>query len=206
MKQIVRVVLDVCGETYAEEAGIRLRDSPSSLYQLMVLSLLLSTRIRGQVAVAASREFTEAGIRTPKRMMEASWQDRVDILGRAHYVRYDESTSTALGEGAQLLIDSYGGDIRRMRSDDLRSHLQEFPRIGPVGADIFCREAQAIWPELRPYFDAKALAGAKRLSLPNTAEALGDLVPGDENASLAAALVRVSLDTTLVKRVHELCA
>ncbi len=32
-------------------------------------------------------------------MSEASWQDRVDALGRGHYRRYDERTATMrLGE------------------------------------------------------------------------------------------------------------
>jgi hypothetical protein len=37
---------------------------------------------------------------------------------RAHYRRYDESTATALGEGAQLLIDRWHGDLRRLRLDE----------------------------------------------------------------------------------------
>ena len=52
---------------------------------------------------------------TPKAMLEASWQDRVDALGRAHYKRYDESTATALGDGALLLLDEYAGDLRKLR-------------------------------------------------------------------------------------------
>lgn len=102
-------------------------------------------------------------------MLEASWQDRVDALGCGHYVRYDESTSTALGDAGQLLVDEYGGDLRRLHdraesTDDLRRKLQVFPRLGPVGADIFCREAQAIWPGLRPYIDRKAVDGARRVA------------------------------------------
>lgn len=188
----VKELLHEYGRTYAEEAGIRLRDKPSPLYQLLVLSLLMSTRIRAGVAVAAARELFEAGWTTPRRMADSTWQQRVDALGRGGYVRYDESTATRLAKGAQLLMDRWRGDLRRMRS--IRRELQEFPGIGEVGADIFCREAQAVWPRLRPYFDQRALDSAKRRGLPADPDKLADLVPPDEVATLAAALVRADLE------------
>src|SRR5262245_26323659 len=161
----VRALLDKAGRTYAEEAGIKLAGKPAPLYQLLVLSILLSTRIKADIAVDAARELRKLAP-TPGKMVEASWQDRVDALGRAHYVRYDESTATALGEGAQLLLDEYKGDLRRIRGDDLAENLRRFKRLGPVGADIFCREVQGIWPELRPYLDKKTLDGASKVGLP----------------------------------------
>lgn len=195
----VRELLEACGATYAQQAGIRLADQPAPLYRLLVLSVLLSTRIKADIAVAAARELIAAGCGTPRGMRQASWQDRVDALGRGHYVRYDESTATALGEGAQLALDTYRGDLRRLRQaadgdrTELARRLQEFPRLGPVGVAIFCREAQAVWPELRPYLDRKALDGARRLDLPADPGQLAGLVPGDQLAALAAALVRVAL-------------
>jgi hypothetical protein len=63
-------------------------------YRLLVLSVLLSTRIKADIAVAAASELTDAGMGTAKGMLDASWQDRVDALGRAHYKRYDESIAT----------------------------------------------------------------------------------------------------------------
>lgn len=209
MDATVRRLLDRAGQTYAEEAGIALDDAPAPLYRLLVLSVLLSTRIKAGIAVAAARELTDSGLGTPRRMLEASWQQRVDALGRARYVRYDESTSSALGEGAQLVLHRYRGDLRRMRKAaggdprELRRLLQEAPRLGPVGADIFCREAQAIWPELRPYFDRKALDGAKRLGLPASARELAGMVRGVDLARLAAALVRVTLEKGLADEIRQ---
>lgn len=194
-------LLDRAGQTYADEAGITLADKPAPLYQLLVLSTLLSTRIKADIAVAAARELRKLAP-TPRKMLDASWQDRVDALGRAHYVRYDESTATALGEGATLLLDEYGGDLRKLRGDDLDEHLRRFPRMGPVGVAIFCREAQAVWPELRPYLDKKTLDGAKKVGLPADPDKLAGLVRGDDIARLAAALVRVSLDSKLAKSVR----
>lgn len=194
-------LLDRAGQTYADEAGITLADKPAPLYQLLVLSTLLSTRIKADIAVAAARELRKLAP-TPRKMLDASWQDRVDALGRAHYVRYDESTATALGEGATLLLDEYGGDLRKLRGDDLDEHLRRFPRMGPVGVAIFCREAQAVWPELRPYLDKKTLDGAKKVGLPADPDKLAGLVRDDDIARLAAALVRVSLDSKLAKSVR----
>ncbi|MGW0390669.1 endonuclease [Streptomyces sp. NPDC003042] len=196
---VTRRLLEEYGRTHAEEAGIRLRDTPAPLYQLLTLCVLFSIRIKADIAVAAARELFAAGMRTPRAMAEATWQDRVDALGRAHYRRYDESTATALGAGAELLIDRYGGDLRKLRDaadrdpDRIRELLQEIPRIGPVGASIFCREAQGLWPELRPAFDDRARHGAEELGLPKSPEGLAALVSGDDLPRLAAALVRIEL-------------
>lgn len=89
-RRVARALLDRCGRSFAAEAGIRLADRPAPLYQLLVLATLLSARISGEIAVAAARELFAAGYRTPAAMSAASWQDRVDTLGRGHYRRFDE--------------------------------------------------------------------------------------------------------------------
>ncbi|MFJ8210285.1 endonuclease [Streptomyces sp. NPDC096033] len=200
----VRRLMDAYGRTHAEEAGIRLRNTPAPLYQLLTLCVLFAVRIKADIAVAAARELFGAGMRTPRAMADATWQDRVDALGRAHYRRYDESTATALGEGAELVLDRYHGDLRRLRDEAdgdpgrVRELLKEVPRIGPVGADIFCREAQAVWPELRPSFDDRARAAAE-LGLPSSPEGLARLVDPETLPRLAAALVRVGLSGDAVE-------
>lgn len=207
MRDTVRRLLTKHGRTYAKDAGIRLADRPRPLYQLLVLSVLLSTRIRAGIAVAAARELFAAGLDSPEAMRRADWQEVVDALGRGHYVRYDESTATALNEGAGLLLDRYRGDLRRMRREaggdvrKLERLLQEVPRLGPVGAAIFCREVQAVWPELRPYLDRRALEGARRLGLPTDPDELAALVPPDDLAPLAAGLVRVTLDKDVAREL-----
>ncbi|MBV8931162.1 MAG: endonuclease [Kutzneria sp.] len=191
----LEVLLARYGTTYCTQAGIRLRDKPSPLYQLLVLALLLSTRIRADTAVKAARELYAAGWRTPRAMRDSTWQQRVDALGRGGYVRYDESTATRLYQGAELLLDTWAGDLRRLRGDreTVRRQLKRFPGIGDVGADIFCREAQAVWPELRPYFDQRALSGARLCDLPADPNRLASLVPPEQMATLSAALVRASV-------------
>src|ERR1700683_5530656 len=114
-EMIVTELLDRCGSLYAEDAGIKLADRPGPLYQLLVLAILLSAAIPAETGIAAARELFAVGYRSPKAMSEASWQDRVDALGRGHYRRYDERTATMLGDGADFLSGKWHGDLRRLR-------------------------------------------------------------------------------------------
>ncbi|CAL9384512.1 hypothetical protein SUDANB1_01132 [Streptomyces sp. enrichment culture] len=204
-ERVVRELVGAHGRTYAEDAGIALKDTPQPLYRLLVLSHLLSARIRGSVALATARALHEAGLRDPRRMAQATWQQRVDALGRGGYRRYDERTATQLGDAAGLLSERWGGDLRRLRREadgevsELRRLLQEFPGIGPAGADIFLREAQGVWPEAAPYLDTKALQGAERLDLPKDPERLTELAGDTDPAVLAAALVRAAVDKGVVE-------
>ena len=103
-------------------------------------------------------------------MAEASWQDRVDVITWHGYKRYDERTSTMLGNTSELLIGKYNGDLRKLRDeakrDVKREHqlLQQFSGIGPVGADIFLREVQPVWDETYPYAGAPPEARYERPS------------------------------------------
>jgi hypothetical protein len=196
---LTRKLLERYGESYAAQAGIRLADRPGPLYQLLVLATLLSTRITAGIAVAAARELFAAGYRTPPAMGDASWQDRVDALGRAHYKRYDERTATMLGDGAELCRRRWHGDLRRLRAEAAgsagrtRALLTEFPGIGPTGADIYLREVQGVWPEYQPYLDRKVRDGAARLHLPTSPDRLAALATPADLPRLASALVRVAL-------------
>jgi hypothetical protein len=187
------------GRTFADEAGIRLKDQPSPLYQLLVLSNLLSARISAQVAIAAARELYAAGYRTPAAMRKASWQDRVDALGRGHYRRYDERTSTMLGDGAVQLEEEWRGDLRRLRDQadgdrkEIAALLTKSPGIGPTGAEIFLREVQVVWPGVSPYFGERVLDNAGKLGLPSGERDLAALVDSPAQvARLAAAIVRAA--------------
>ena len=202
-KQTVQALLERHGSTYASDAGIRLADKPSPLWRLLVLSLLLSARISSDIAVAAARELSAAGCRTPARMADAGWQQRVDALGRGHYRRYDERTATMLGEVAERLLDGYRGDLRRLhdRAEDVHKDLQQFKGIGPTGATIFCREVQGVWPDLAPYVDDIAAKGAERLGLPTSANRLAALVGRQDLPRLVAGCVRAARDKAVVADV-----
>lgn len=205
--EVVRRLLERAGTSYAAEAGIGLGDKPAPVFQLLMLTQLLSTRISAQLAVAAARELVGSGYRTPQRVADAEWQELVDALGRAHYRRYDESTATRLGVNASRVLDRYHGDLRRMAKEAggepgrLAGLVQQFEGIGPTGGDIFLREIQDVWTWVRPHFDERARRGAERLGLPTDPAELDRLAPSGRAAEFAAALVRVSLDADLVDEV-----
>jgi endonuclease III len=203
-EQAIRRLLNNAGTTYADEAGIRLKDQPMPLFQLLTLCMLASKPIDAAIAVQAARELFRAGLRTPEAVLNADRTDMIEAFGRAHYVRYDESSATRLADIATAVRDDYGGDLRKLATDDIRSTvrlLKQFKGIGDTGADIFLREVQDVWTWVRPYFDKRALTAARQLGLPTDPDELGALAPRN-NAQLAVALVRVSLDDDLRSKVQ----
>jgi endonuclease III len=205
-KRVVRRLLDAAGKTYAAEAGVRVSDRPMPLFQLLVLCMLASKPIDATIAMRAGRELFRDGLKTPKAVLAADRQTMIKAFGRAHYVRYDESSATRLTEMAQRVIDDHSGDLRdiaRGSSEDVRAAkrmLKKFKGIGDTGADIYLREVQDVWTWVRPYFDKRATKTAKALGLPGDPEKLGALAP-KANARLAAALVRASLDEDIRRQV-----
>jgi endonuclease III len=154
-KQRVQRLMEAAGTTYAAEAGVRISDKPMPLFQLLVLCMLASKPIDATIAMRAGHELFSDGLRTPKAVLNADRRTMIDAFGRAHYVRYDESSATRLTDIAQLVLDEYSGDLREIarRSEDdvdtAKRMLKRFKGIGDTGADIFLREVQAILRQTR---------------------------------------------------------
>lgn len=181
--QIARALLQHYPQSYADRLHIDTgKNKPATLYQWLIASLLFSARISADVAESAAQALFAKGWRTPRKMAETTWSERVKVLNRSGYARYDESTSRYIGETTALLLERYGGDLRRLREaaehdpGRERKLLQEFKGIGEVGADIFLREAQVAWDELFPFADAKALKTASKLGLGKDARDLAQVV------------------------------
>lgn len=206
--EVIAKLLREHGRTYADEAGITLRDKPSPLYQLLVLTVLCSIRIKAEIATAAARELFAAGLRTPRAMADSGWQERVDALGRAHYVRYDESTATALGDGAELLLDRFHGDLRKLHEQaagdtgKLRELVQEVPRIGPVGAADLLPGSTGRMAGTAPLLRRACLRDGGRARASAHPGPTAKLVPPKDLARLAAALVRVSLSRSAAEELR----
>jgi hypothetical protein len=198
--QVIKTLLERRGQTYAAELGIDLeRNMPSALYRWLCAATLLSARIGARAAMQAARALADHGWTSAQKMTAATWEQRTRTLNQAGYARYDESTSRMLGDTAEMLLDRYRGDLRRLRdaagrdSGQERALLKECKGIGDVGADIFCREVQVAWDELFPFADRRALEAARRLGLEGDADRLARRVPHKDYPRLLAALVRTSL-------------
>ena len=196
------ILLKLYGRTFAEDLGIDAEtNEPSPLFCLLISALMFSTRIGHNIASKSARVLFERGWTTPERMAATTWEQRVHALDEGGYVRYDERTSTMLGETAKMLMDLYQGDLRKLRAaaehDPARERylLDQFKGVGDVAVNIFFREAQLAWPELFPFADEKALVSAKKLGLPAEPEKLATLVRTRRDfVRLVSALVRVQLE------------
>ena len=162
--EVVATLLARSPRTYAEEVGIRRVDTPGGLFKVLVMSLLMSARIRAGAAVSGTAALFDRGWTTAARMADSTWEQRTRVLNRSGYARYDESTARMLADTAALILDRYHGDLRRLRDAADREPaaerrlLRECKGIGEVGCDIFFREVQPAWDELWPFVDRRNLA------------------------------------------------
>jgi endonuclease III len=200
-QDMASALLERHGRTFAEELRIDVaKNTPSLLYRLLCAAVLMSARISSQIAVEAARNLATRGWRTPQKLTESTWEQRVKALNDAGYTRYQERTATMLGDLTDHLLDRWKGDLRRLRDETGREPtaerrlLKEFKGIGDVGVDILFRELQVAWDELFPFADRRALDAAGRLRLPRDAERLLALAGRSDYPRLVAALVRVELD------------
>jgi endonuclease III len=200
-EDVVAELLARHGRTFAEDLDADVAaDTAEAMFRLLVFATLASARIRSAAAVEASRALFDEGWANPAAMADSTWERRVDVLNHHGYARYDESTARILGESCHYLLETYDGDVRGLRQaadherDREHSLLMEIKGIGPVGADIFLREAQAGWDELVPYVDARTRQTARDLGLPGDPRRLLALVEREEFPRLVAALTRSRLE------------
>ncbi|MFC0006659.1 HhH-GDP family DNA glycosylase [Micromonospora siamensis] len=199
------------GRGFAEQYGFRVTNNPSSLFQLLCLSVLLARRGDHRRAVEAAAALRDAGWDSAARLARSLQADRVRVL-RDHGQRGDvDALADRLGDLARTVVDRYRGDLRRLRAvahhDPAaeRRLLTELPGVDAEVVDLFLREAQALWREVAPVADRHALAAARRLGLGRSADDLAGLAGSGESERLAwlvGALARVDLE----KRYAELSA
>lgn len=198
---IIARLLECHGTLFSAELGFDLqKNTPSILFRWLCAALLMSARISHDTALSAARALNDAGWTTAAKMAESQWEKRAEVLNRAGYARFDESTARMLGDTARHLRDEYDGDLRKLRAATKkdtglqRKRLKACKGIGDVGADIFFRDIQTIWSEHYPFLDGKARSAARRLGLPDTADTLAELVGRPRFAQLVTALVRAELN------------
>lgn len=134
---------------YAKELGIDLASKQESEYFKWFLACLLFGKpIQQDVARRTYLEFVKEGLTTPYAILQAGWDQLVEVLDHGHYVRYDFSTATKLLDVMKALKDRYGSVTNLLKQsatpDELSSQLQEFKGIGPKTAEIFMRDIEPV--------------------------------------------------------------
>lgn len=201
--KMIRELLDMHGRGFAGELGIRVTNNPARLFGLLVLSILAQPDIDPRKAAAAAQALFERGWTTAHELVRTEEAERAEVLETADYPGDSEEAARALGDSAEVLAERYEGDLRQLRSEvdgdreRLRDRLSQLPGMTDTGIDVFLRDAQAIWQDIAPFADPRALAAAKQLELASSADELLELVRAggaEKLAWLVGALVLVDLE------------
>ncbi|MFE9656849.1 hypothetical protein [Micromonospora sp. NPDC006431] len=197
------------GRGFAERYGFRVINNPSSLFQVLYLSVLLARRGDYRKAVDSAVALRDSGWDSAARLARSLHADRVRVLREAGQRGDVDQLATVLGDLARAVVDRYRGDLRRLRTaahqDPARERrlLRDLPGVDDDVIELFLREAQAVWREVAPVADKRALVAARRLGLGRSADDLAGLAGSGESERLAwlvGALARVDLE----KRYAEL--
>jgi hypothetical protein len=155
--------------SYSAEFGLDLH-KPEDRFKWFLASVLFAKRISAETAKETYRQFEQEELTSPDAILEAGWDQLVDLLDSGGYTRYDFSTATNFLAIAKSLKEKYG-DLECLHAQaigpaDLEKRLQEFRGVGPVGINIFLRELRGIWEKAKPKPTSAAVAKAKQIGLP----------------------------------------
>jgi hypothetical protein len=199
---MARRLVSRAGRGYADEFGFSVTTNPASLFRLLLLAVVTGGR-RDQLRAAATAQALVAhGWDSAARLAGSRYEERLAVLSTAGAGRTAGRLAGALGDLASTVVETYQGDLRRLRSGARRDRATErrlltrLPGVTGAAADLFFREVQVIWPEAGPFFDRRSLRAAARLGLGATVEEVAPLAgKGAERVAwLAGALARVELD------------
>ncbi|KAL1952841.1 hypothetical protein VTO42DRAFT_4113 [Malbranchea cinnamomea] len=136
---------------YAQDLHIDLSTHEESEYFKWFLACLLFGKpVQQEVARRAFVELVEhEHIASPSAILNAGWDRLVEILDRAHYVRYDFSTADKLLDVSGALREDYEGRLGVLLDqcktvDEVARRLQEFKGVGPKTAEIFLRDMEPV--------------------------------------------------------------
>ena len=164
------VLVKKLGGRYSQELGIDLsRGQSGEIYKWFLASILFGARISEVIAEKAYREFRNARLLSPQKMLDAGWDKLVEVLDHAGYVRYDFKTATKLLNVNRELLLQYKGDLNLLHASaadyaDLEQRLKNLGKgIGYVTTNIFLRELRDIWKLAVPLPTEKVIQAAKEL-------------------------------------------
>lgn len=190
------------GRGFAEQYGFRVTNNPASLFQVLCLAVLLARRGDFRRAVDGARALRDAGWDSAARLARSLHADRVRVLRDGGQRGDVDALADTLGDLARTVVDRYRGDVRRLRAAARhepaaeRALLADLPGVDAEVVDLFLREVQALWREVAPVADRRALVAARRLGLGRSADDLAGLAGGESErlAWLVGALARVELE------------
>ncbi|MFI7576702.1 hypothetical protein [Micromonospora sp. NPDC049497] len=191
------------GRGFAEQYGFRVTNNPSSLFQILCLAVLLARRGDFRRAVDSAHALPAQGWDSAARLARSLHADRVRVLRECGQRGDVDALADTLGDLARTVVERYRGDLRRLRAvahhDPARERelLTTLPGVDAAVADLFLREAQALWREVAPVADRRALVAARRLGLGRSADDLAGLAGSGESERLAwlvGSLARVDLE------------
>lgn len=135
----------------ASDLGIELKPGDDgSLFKWFIASFLMGKRIQAPIAAQAYKVIVEEqGRDTARKLQHCTSRELVAMLGRAHYVRYDETTAQRLLDLSAKLNAEYAGKITHMRSasesrEAFEKRLGAFDGVGPKTIEIFMRDAAKV--------------------------------------------------------------
>ncbi|RKR85836.1 hypothetical protein BDK92_0045 [Micromonospora pisi] len=190
------------GRGFADRYGFRVTNNPASLFQLLYLSILLRRPGDPRRAAQTAQALRDQGWESAARMSRSAQETRAATL-RSCGRRDADELAGRLGDLAALVTERYRGDLRRLRGvakyDAVRERaaLKRLPAVDDEVVDLFFREVQALWREVPPSADRRALTAARRLGLGRSADDLAALAGSRESEKLAwlvGALAIVDLD------------
>src|SRR5207249_1794843 len=106
-RPLVRELLQRHGTTFAEELRVTVADRPQPLFQVLVFSIMASAPIRTSSAARGARALFDKGWRSPDDFVRTTWKQKVTVLNKGGYARFDEKTSGILYDTAAILLDRW---------------------------------------------------------------------------------------------------
>ena len=201
-RRTVRRLVGRTGRGLAEEFGFQVTNSPSNLFQILCLSILLGSMRDYRRAVRAAQALRDRWD-SAGPLARSPDGERLRVLREAGAAAQAPKLAGTLRDLAGVVVDRYGGDLRRLRGqagqDPVRERqlMKQLPGVDDGVVDLFFREVQAPWREIAPFVDRRALTAARKLGLGRTAADLSEISGGrgsEKIAWLAGALARVEMD------------
>lgn len=180
----------IYGKRYSEQLAIDLRKEP---FKWLLASVLFAAPIRESTAMKTYKIFDKYGYTTPRKILEAGWDEIVRCLDEGGYTRYDFKTADKILEVCRNLVKEDLHEIYKKAKDgkDLEKRLKNLSKgIGDATISIFLREMD-IWEKATHPISKYAEMSAKNVGL--WEDGLKE-VEGIDKVELEIALMKVGRD------------